>query len=817
MAENINNPVEEQSNGVDMKDVLFLCLSKWYLFVLSVIVCLALGVLVTLRTNPVYTRSATLLIKETDKKGGGSVEQQISELGGFSMSKIQDEVIALQSPALTEEVVKRLHLDVNYSVPGTFHENPLYGQKLPVEVKFLSLTADESASFTLEIKKDGNITLSEFQGGRSTESDFNKVLKGKMHDILNTPVGRILVDPTQHFYEVGKPIHVSRTTMQHATHYYNNVNVALMDKQSNMLSLTFNDVDIQRAEDVINTMIDVYNENWIHDKNQVAVSTSEFINERLRVIEAELGNVDDSISLFKSSNMLPDAEAAASTFMNKVEQTGDKILELNNQLYMAKYIRQIVSNEKQKYELLPANSGINAASVEHLISEYNTNILNRNRYIANSNSHSPLLEPLEERIKSQRLVILQSIDNLIISLDEQLVKLRAQESQLNSKIASNPQQASYLASIGREQKVKESLYIYLLQKREENELSMAFTAYNTRVITPPTGSNLPTAPVKRNILLIAFVIGMAIPFGLLYLREMMNSTVRGRKDIENLTIPFIGEIPLSYKRKGLLTRLFSSFKKKKKKQEKREIVVKDQSSNVINEAFRVIRTNYEFVAKKYGQGCVTMVTSANVSSGKTFITANLSQSLAIKHKRVCIIDLDLRKATMSTFVGKPKYGIADYIIGQCELDDIKYPVKGQENFHIIPVGTMPPNPSELLYESRLKEAVEQLKQEYDYIFLDCPPVEIVADASIIQSYADMTLFIIRAHIFERSMLPDIDNFYQTQRYPNMVMLLNGTEDVSRRYGYHRYGYRYGYGYGYGTSRGYGPSAEKKEGLMSWLL
>lgn len=795
---------EERKTDLELVDMLFMCISRWHWFAVSIFVCMAIGILTVLQTTPVFTRSATLLIKSSDSRSGRSVEQQISELGGFSANQVQDEMIALKSPAVTEEVVKRLHLDVNYSIPGTFHDTPIYGETLPIEVKFLSLTDIESASLTIELQKDGSFLLSDFSGPNTTSFEVAKVLKGQPHTVLNTPVGKILVNHTQHYFVPNRPIKVYRSTMRRAISYYNNISITLMEKQSNMLDLTFNDVNIQRAEDVINTTINVYNQYWLDDKNQVAINTSKFINERLRVIESELGNVDHSISSYKSSNMLPDAEAAGSAYFKKVESTGDRILDLNNELYMAKYVRQLVSKNKQKFELLPANSGINNAPIEHLISEYNENILTRNRQVANSSANHPLIEPLDERIINQRSVIQQSIDNLILTLETQIKNLRHQEDELNSKIARSPEQASHLTSIGREQKVKESLYIYLLQKREENELSIAYNAYNTRLITPPIGSNAPTAPVKHKILLIAFAIGFALPLARIYLGETMHTTVRGRKDLDKSAIPYIGEIPYNGKSKGWLARLFTT-KSKKKKLRERSIVVKPQSNDEINEAFRVLRSNFEFVANTHGEGVVCMITSANVSSGKTFVSSNLAESLCIKKKKVCLIDLDLRKSTASKFVKSPKKGITDYIVGKCTIDEIIYPVNEQENFDIIPVGTRPPNPTEILYEEKLGELIKEMKTKYDYIFLDCPPIELVADASIIRNHADMTIFIVRAYMFELAMLSDIENYYNTARYPNMVLMLNGTIDTysayGYRYGYH-YGYRYGYHYGYNNTKGH---------------
>ena len=302
----------------------------------------------------------------------------------------------------------------------------------------------------------------------------------------------------------------------------------------------------------------------------------------------------------------------------------------------------------------------------------------------------------------------------------------------------------------------------------------------------PSGSMIPTAPVKKNILLVAFALGLLIPVAIIFIRENMNTVVRGRKDLENMTIPFVGEIPLAFRKKG---RWYD--RKTKTKENKCAIVVKEKSRNVINEAFRVVRTNLEFVVGKERESNVIMLTSANPGSGKTFITFNLATSLAIKGKKIITIDLDLRKGSLSEYVGSPKEGVSNYLIGEMRTwkEIVRKPENGQ--LDIIPVGMIPPNPTELLFAERLEQLVNDLRKEYDYIFIDCPPVEIVADAAIINMLADITLFIVRAGLLDRGMLPEIEKFYTDKKYRNMSIVLNGTDGGSGRYGY-KYGYHYGY-------------------------
>lgn len=571
-----------------------------------------------------------------------------------------------------------------------------------------------------------------------------------------------------------------------ADSYTQKLRADLGNENATIINLSIDDASVQKAEDILNTLIEVYNEKWIQDKNQIAVSTSRFIGERLGVIENELGHVDENISNYKSEHLLPDVQAASSLYMSQSAENKKEIQTLTNQLTTAQYIRREL-NSKDMNQPLPTNSGIANVNIESQIGEYNKMVLDRNRLIANSSEKNPLVKDLGNSMQSMKRTILQSVDNLIVSLNTQIRSIRQQEATTTQQLASNPSQAKYLLSVERQQKVKEELYLYLLQKREENELSQAFTAYNTRMITAPRGSALPTAPNKKNILLVALVLGLLVPAVIIFMQENMNTKVRGKKDLENLSVPCLGEIPL-----------YLSNKKKNNKSPEHVIVVEESNRNIINEAFRVLRSNVDFIKNKNTQQKVFVVTSFNPGSGKSFLSMNIAMSFAIKGKKVLVIDGDLRHGTVSAYVGSPKKGLSDYLgyeetsWNELLITDKKYP-----NLHTIPVGTIPPNPTELLEDKSLATLIQALRNEYDYIFIDCPPIDIVADAQIIEQYADRTFFVVRAGLLDCSLLSELENIYQEKRFKNLSIILNGTESTGGRYSY-RYGYSYGYHNGYAS-------------------
>ena len=804
---NQNNMHQQQADFLSLQDLLAICISKWKWFVFSLILFIGLAVIYLLVTPPIYTRTTSLLIKEGDKKGVSSLSTVVNafaDMGIFNTNvNVSNELSSIQSPDVILEVIRRLNLDVDYKTDGQFHQETLYGRTLPLKVAFKDLAYNDFSSFTVTIQK-GKVKMSGFElNGESVGRD--SVIVASFGKEIKTPVGKLTVTKSPYFKDTayeGMEIDVSRTgLLSSITACKDKMKAGLQDERGTIIDITYKDVSIQRAEEFLNTLISVYNENWVKDKNQIAVSTSLFINERLKVIESELGNVDSNISTYKSENLIPDMEASSQMYMNTANEANIQITDLNNQLYMARYIRDHINNRNSKDQLLPANSGINSAAIEQQINDYNEKMLQRNSLVANSSEANPLAVDMDKNLEEMRSSIVKSIDTQVGTLSTQIKGLRGIQGASTSRLSSNPKQAKYLLSVERQQKVKEALYLFLLQKREENELSQAFTAYNTRVVTAPTGEMKPTSPDRKRILLVAILLGLIVPMIIVYLRENMNSKVRGRKDIESLTIPFVGEIPL-YTRRGKKKswqkwlKIFTGFKKKDAEADTYSIVVKPKSRNVINEAFRVVRTNMEFMAGADHTNKIVMLTSINPGSGKTFLTMNTAVSFAIKEKKVAVVDFDMRRASLSEYVSQPKTGVSDYLNGKvADWHEVKMPVDGYEHIDIVPVGTIPPNPTELLFSDKLQKMIDDLRKEYDLVFLDCPPVEIVADASVIAKYADMTVFVIRAGLMEREMLPIVEGYYNNKKFNNMSMLLNGTITAGNRYGYHRYGYSYGYGGG----------------------
>ncbi len=570
-----------------------------------------------------------------------------------------------------------------------------------------------------------------------------------------------------------------------------NLKATIENDKSTIINLTCTAPSTHEAEQVLNLLVQVYNELSLWEKTQVAKGASLFIEDRLRILKQELGIVDDSISAYKQTNRITDLEQANSIYLKQQSHSETEMLRLSNQLQMARYILDHLKQTRTNYQLLPTNSGINNVMAEAQIQQYNNMLLQLKKNLIGTSRQNPLIIKSETELDDLRRSIVATIENQVKTLDIQLQSLQGYNAETGSKISSSPNQAKQLVSIEREQKVKESLYLYLLQKKEENEISMTYNSAFTQLIDMPHGSDRPTAPNRAGIMVAALIMGLLLPVVVLFVKENLNNTVRDKHDIERHTrLALIGEVPFCAEarpRRRRLPHLWGS----RRTATSRPLVVAPGRQDLINESFRFIRTNLEFMGTGKGERGIYVVTSAYPGSGKTFVSLNLALSLAIKGRRVLLIDGDLRHASASRKFGNADKGLADYLGEQ--TDDYRELLVHPEEYDqldVLPVGTLPPNPTELLAGERLGRLLDTVSRAYEFVLIDCPPNNTLADTGIISRHADRTLFIIRAGLFVRARLSDLEEEVENGRYKHLSIILNATPASNL------YGYRYGRGRGY---------------------
>ena len=802
MEDNHNTHIEESKSDIQISDVIEWAISHKLFIAISVIVCVFIALFYSYRAPSIYKRESSVMLRTSVNGQAQMGELAIFEdMGMFNTGMdVYNEIEAFRSPILMEEVVERLGLNTTYQSKNWIGRTTDWYDQTPVKAEFSELTekieGKNVQSFSFTVTKGENkqeFFLQKFYAnGDKIESE--KIV-AKANIPTKTPIGNVTITPTALFENFNDPIRISLAPIEIvAQNYLTKLSAELADKKATVINFSITDNSAKRAEDILNTLLKVYNEDWVEFMNQSTLNTSEFIKERLAIIEQELGTVDKDIEKFKSDNKLLDITAEMAMVTEESSKYSDQAFKMNNQLYIAKFIREYLVDNTKEYELLPSNSGIENDNVESLIGEYNKLLLDRQRLADNSSNSNPLVTDLNNQLKLMRATILKSIDNLINTLQIQVDKIAEQENKITNRISDNPGKVRELLSIERQQKIKEELYLYLLQKREENELSSSLVVDNSRLLKPACGPLAPFSPKKPMILAVGLILGLAIPFGYMFLTSMMNTTVRGRKDLESLTAPIIGEIPQIGKAKRY-TQIRKMLQRDKSDDNVPTLLVKEKGRDIANEAFRIVRTNLDFILNTAESAQIMLITSYHSGSGKTFCCINLAATMALKGKRVAIVDLDIRKGTLSKFVNSPRKGVAAYLNNQATLDNITITnANGVKGLDVIPAGTLPPNPSELLLEKRLDELAAELKTKYDYIFLDCPPAGIIADASIIARVVDRTIFIIRVGVLDRRQLPEIQEIQDSKQYPNMTILLNSSRQSN--FGYSRYGYSYGrYSYG----------------------
>lgn len=780
---NPNHTPKKKEAELNIVDLFFYLLHSWKWYLLSLTVFIGLAYLRYARIENVYVSSLNVYLKDfSGTNGTGAVSSTVGfERFNSNINRVNvsNEKMKLASKRLLETVVSRLGANMSYKMKIGLRMQELY-KRAPLSVCFVDSALYPTASLTATLKDYRTVVLSDFDGNKwaSMQVPMNRMVK--------TPAGRIIIRPTKEDAPAlfGAPIYVTKSPIRDvARAFHDNLLVTQeIDESSNptsVLTLKIHDLSPDRARDVLATLITVYNENAIKEKNRIAVNTASFINNRIAIIGQELGNVESDMAAFQTSNKVMDIQSSTAMYMNKSQQYSQSLEELDIQMRMARYVKSYLANPAKGQELIPSNLGLKDADVQSQIAQYNALKLRRDRLAGDESGSNPVVLDLGKTLAALRHSIIRSVDNVMSNIRLQRNELSRGNVSTQAQVATLPVKKKQYVSIERQQKIKDDLYTFLLNKREENALTQAMVDNNAQVIDTSDGDACPISPNRNKNLLLGLLAGLFLPTVVLLMRLFLDTRVRSRKDIvDALSVPFLGTIPLSNK----------SLKE----------IEKEGENGVIAEAFRMLRTNLTFLLQSHqgsAGGHVITVSSFLPDSGKTFITILLMRSLRMAGKRVLLVDLDLRKRTLSSYYHLSGQGMSNYLADESltPADVIRRDPEGKHP-DIIGAGHEAPNPAELLMNERLDGFIREVRGLYDYILVDNVPFGMIADSSITNRITDLTLFVVRAGRLDRRQLPQLEQLYSEKKLNNMSVVLNGAKSDGGKYGY---GYDYGYGYGYG--------------------
>lgn len=767
---------------------------NWQWFLLSLIITMSAAMIYVRYSLPVYQVSAKVLIKDEDNTSSRGRSNQIMNTNTLgiltSTDGFDNELEILKSKSLAEETVLDLKLYVNYYSVGKIIDVPVYDETpVLVDLNKEKLEVLEGP-VKLQISKDNNIYNVQ---GVCVKNGAKQVFKGqgKLPYIIKSPVGTISLVQNPRFVEsdVKKKYIANIYNPKDVINSYVNIGVEPLSKTTSIAVLTRNDLLPERAKEYLKHLVTVYNRQANEDKNIIAVRTEEFINQRLEKINAELGSTDGAIERYKRNNNIIDAASSAQLSLSQSNEADISLRDINTQIMLMQSLKEYMQTPTNKYQTLPSNVGLKDPSAASLIGQYNQIALERSRVLRSASEHSPVIQELTSQLDALVSSINGAIDQSKRGLEIQKKAIMSTYGKYTGKLSQTPEQERFLTEIGRQQTVKSSLYIMLLQKREENSITLAATSDKGRLIDEPAFMGK-VKPKTAIIMLIALLLGIGLPLLILILKELLRYRIEGRQDVEKLTdCPIIADIAManeSIKAVG-------------------DIVIKENQNNQMEEIFRGMRTNLQFILKESQN--VIMFTSSVSGEGKTFVAGNLATSFAFLGKKVVLVGLDIRRPRLSHLFGmdNKKEGITTLLTkNSVSTDDVLslcMPSGVNKNLDLLIAGPIPPNPSELLTRSTLKEIFDILRKEYDYVIVDTAPVGLVTDTLHIGKVADATVMVCRADYTEKSSFSMINDFAENNKLPNVSIVVNGV-DMSKK----KYGYAYGYGkygkYGKSTYRSY---------------
>ena len=802
MSENLFNDTRTAGRKpTDYKAVAFEYLLHWPVIVACLVAAMAAAYVYLRYQLPVYSVSSTVLIKQGEKMRSVSASQigGMQDLGTFSMaSNFDNEIEVLQSFSLIKKVVSRLSLYIDYTEERPFgYAIPVYNNT-PVRVW---MTPDEAErlpsplAVTLACGQSGAVTATVSYAIRGEEQTLSKAF-GRLPAVFVTPVGTLSLsappDSIAPKWQPGRTVVATVTSPSAmAASYKARLSAAPTSDYTSIVRLGFNDTDISRGEDFLTALVELYNNEANEDKNQVAIRTAEFIDERIRVINEELGTTESELAEYKQRAGLTDLDADAQLALQGNSEYDQKRADNTNQLRLVRYLSDYIDNPANKNEVIPVNVGLTDAALTNVITQYNELMVERKRLLRTSKETSPAVINLDVAIAATRSTVLTTVESAEKALLITRNNLDIEAGKYRTRISNAPRQERELRDISRQQEIKANLYLMLLQKREENAITLAAKANNGRVVEEPRVAGL-VAPNSRNIYMMAFILGLLFPVGGIWLSRSLKFKIEGRKDVERMTnVPVVGDIPRADTAQG-------------------SIVIKENSNEVMEEVFRNLRTNVQYMMEEDGK--VVLFTSSTSGEGKSFNAANLALSLAFMEKRTVIVGLDIRNPSLNRIFGidSKADGITRYLASPASTDLLSLcrPVALSPFLSVLPCGTIPPNPTELVARKTLDKAVEQLRQHFDYIIIDTAPVGMVTDTRLIMRVADLCVYVCRADYTRKNDFEQVNDLAANDKVPPLCVLINGIDMDKRKNGYY-YGYgryakygKYGYGHKYGHGAGH---------------
>lgn len=787
---------EEQNN---IQEILFRYLIHWPWFVVSVIICVACAWGYLRLTTPVYNITATVLIKDDKKGGGASMSSELEKMGldGFvsSSNNVDNEIEVLRSKSLAREVVNNLGLFVTYMDEDRFPKRDLY-RTSPVLVSLTPQEADklpQTMEVGMSLQPVGTMDVQIRVGKKEYRKRFEK-----LPAVFPTDEGTVAFFANNDTLSPIRPESVIKE--RHITAYINRpfavakkyadfLSIAPTSKATSVVTVSFKNSNTQRGKDYIDKLLEMYNVNANNDKNEVAQKTAEFIDERIGIISKELGNTEQDLENFKRSAGITDLSSEAQIALTGNAEYEKKRVENQTQINLVMDLQRYLQGTE--YEVLPSNVGLQDAGVAGAIDRYNEMVSERNRLLRTSTESNPAIVNLNASIRAMRGNIQTTLDATLKGLEITKADLVREAGRYSRRISDAPTQERQFVSIARQQEIKSGLYLMLLQKREENAITLAATANNAKIIDEALADDSPVSPKRMTIYLAALIFGIGIPVGIIYLIGLTKFKIEGRADVEKLTLlPVVGDVPLADEKTG-------------------SIAVFENQNNLMSETFRNVRTNLQFMLENSKN--VILVTSTISGEGKSFISANLAISLSLLGKKVVIVGLDIRKPGLNKVfnISKKEHGITQFLTNPAiNLMDLVQPSDINKNLYILPGGTVPPNPTELLARDGLEKAIETLKQNFDYVILDTAPIGMVTDTLLIGRVADLSVYVCRADYTRKAEFTLINELAENNKLPNLCIAINGVDLQKKKYGYY-YGYgKYGKYYGYGKRYGYGYGEHK---------